>query len=194
MTPPAPASSWRRSSGRTATADAWQFGDRIADQAITVADLQDDVEPRVFSDVQAMLDAGIVDAVDITTEVGVHHTQALACLEAGAHALVEKPLAITVRAARQMVEEAERRGLQLAVSENARFNRGIRLAHWLMRRGDLGVPQMVSWMSIGTELWSPDRWVGHSSWRHRKLIGAGGLLAGHRTARLPPAARALRRG
>jgi len=23
-------------------------------------------------------------------------------------------------------------------------------------------------------MWSPDRWVGNSSWRHRKLIGAGG--------------------
>jgi predicted dehydrogenase len=33
---------------------------------------------------------------------------------------------------------------------------------------------MVSWPSIGTTLWSPDNWVGNSSWRHRRLIGAGG--------------------
>src|SRR5581483_3725478 len=32
----------------------------------------------------------------------------------------------------------------------------------------------ASWISIGTALWSPDAWVGHSSWRHRKLIAAGG--------------------
>src|SRR4051812_47175949 len=59
-----------------ASAAAWQFGDPLADQAITVSDVQDDVQPRIFTDVQAMLDAGLVDAVDITTEVGVHHTQA----------------------------------------------------------------------------------------------------------------------
>lgn len=156
------------------TATAWQFGDALEDQAITVADFQDDVEPRIFTDVQAMLDAGVVDAVDISTEVGLHHTQALACLEAGAHALVEKPLAITIRAARRMVEEAERRGLQLAVCENARFNRQVRLGAWLVKRGDLGVPQLASLIAFGTAQWSPDRWVGHSNWRHRRLIGAGG--------------------
>jgi predicted dehydrogenase len=161
-------------SGRQASASTWQYGDPLEDQAITVADFQDDVEPAIFSDVQAMLDSGTVDAVDITTEVGVHHTQALTCLEAGLHALVEKPLAITVRAGRRMVDAASARGLQLAVCENARFNRPVRLASWLVRRGDLGAPQMASWISIGTAMWSPDAWVGHSSWRHRKLIGAGG--------------------
>jgi len=141
---------------------------------IEISSFQDDAEVRVFTDVRGMLDAGVVDAVDITTEVGLHHTQALACLEAGVHALVEKPLAITVRAARQMVDAARQRGLSLAVCENARFNRTVRIAKWLADRGDLGRPQMISWISLGTAMWSPDRWVGNSSWRHRKLIAAGG--------------------
>ena len=141
---------------------------------IAISDFQNDTEVRVFTDVREMLDSGTVDAVDITTEVGLHHTQALACLEAGVHALVEKPLAITVRAARLMHEAARQRNLSLAVCENARFNRTVRIAKWLVDRGDLGTPQMTSWMSLGTAKWSPDNWVGNSSWRHRKLIGAGG--------------------
>ena len=140
---------------------------------IAVSDFQDDVEARVFTDVRDMLDAGVVDAVDITTEVALHHSQALACLEAGVHALVQKPFAITVRAARQMVDAARRRGLALAVCENARFSRPVRIAQWLIGRGDLGTPQMASAISLGT-IWSPDRWVGNSAWRHRKLLGAGG--------------------
>ena len=156
------------------SADAWRYGDGVETQPITVADFQDDVEPAIFTDVQAMLDAGVVDAVDITTEVGVHHPQTLACLEAGVHALVEKPLAITMRAARLMVDAAHRRGVQLAVCEHARYLRPARLGGWLVARGDLGTPQMVSWPSIGTSLWSPDNWVGNSNWRHRRLIGAGG--------------------
>ena len=156
------------------SAATWRYGDPVESQPITVADFQDDVEPAIFTDVQAMLDAGAVDAVDITTEVGIHHPQTLACLEAGVHALVEKPLAITMRAARLMVEAAHRRGLQLAVCEHARFVPMARLGGWLVSRGDLGVPQMVSWPSIGTALWSPDNWVGNSNWRHRRVIGAGG--------------------
>jgi predicted dehydrogenase len=161
------------SSARGSTA-TWRFGDPIESQPIAVADFQDDVEPAIFTDVQAMLDAGVVDAVDITTEVSIHHPQALACMDAGVHALVEKPLAITMRAGRLMVEAAHRHGLQLAVCEHARFLRMARLAGWVVARGDLGTPQMVSWPSFGTGLWSPDNWVGNSSWRHRRLIGAGG--------------------
>ena len=69
-----------------------------------VSDFQDDVLPEIYTDLGEMLAAGVVDAVDITTEVGLHHSQALACLEAGLHVLVEKPLAISVRAGRRMVE------------------------------------------------------------------------------------------
>jgi len=148
--------------------------DPLAAGPIGVGDFQNDLEPRIFSDVRAMLDAGVVDAVDITTEVGMHHVQALACLEAGVHAVVEKPLAITMRAGRLMVETARRTGLALAVCENARFSRPVRIATWMMRRGDLGTPQMVSWQALGTANWSPDPWVGNSPWRHQKLVGAGG--------------------
>ncbi|MFN8637547.1 MAG: Gfo/Idh/MocA family oxidoreductase [Chloroflexota bacterium] len=160
--------------GARQPAAAWKYGDPIEGQPVTVADFQDDVEPAIFTDVRAMLDAGVVDAVDITTEVGLHHTQAVACIEAGAHALVEKPLAITMRAARLMVDAADRRGVQLAVCEHARYIRIQRLASWLIGRGDLGTPQMVSWPSLGTAAWSPDGWVGHSPWRHQRLVGAGG--------------------
>lgn len=160
--------------GLRGSAAAWRYGDPVESQPITVADFQDDLEPTIFTDVQAMLDADVVDAVDITTEVGIHHPQALACLEAGVHALVEKPLAITIRAARLMIDAASQRGLQLAVCEHARYLRMARLGGWLVARGDLGTPQLVSWPSIGTALWSPDHWVGNSSWRHRRLIGAGG--------------------
>src|SRR3954454_16827615 len=141
---------------------------------IEIAEFQNDTEVRVFTDVREMLDAGVIDAADITTEVGLHHTQALACLESGVHALVEKPLAISVRAARQMRDAAQQHNLSLAVCENARFNRTVRIAKWLVDRGDIGTPQMASWIALGTAMWSPDRWVGNSSWRHRKLIGAGG--------------------
>jgi predicted dehydrogenase len=139
-----------------------------------VSDFQDDVLPEIYGDVRAMLDAGAVDAVDIVTEVNIHHTQALACFEAGVHAVVEKPLAISMRAGRRMVDEARRRGLVLAVCENAHFNTLMRHASWLLERGDLGTPQMACWWSIGTNDWSPDRFVGNSPWRHQKLIGGGG--------------------
>ncbi|MGE3269422.1 MAG: Gfo/Idh/MocA family protein [Chloroflexota bacterium] len=141
---------------------------------IAISDFQDDAEVHVFTDIKEMLAAGVVDAVDITTEVSLHHTQALAAIEAGCHAVVQKPLAISVRAARAMLDAAQARGVSLAVLENARYNRGVRIAKWLVDRGDLGTPQMVSVTALGTAMWSPDHFVGNSPWRHQKLVGAGG--------------------
>jgi 1,5-anhydro-D-fructose reductase (1,5-anhydro-D-mannitol-forming) len=171
---PARAQSFVRGGGPSASAEVnGPASDPLFAPSIAVADFQDDVEARVFTDVREMLDAGVVDAVDITTEVNLHHTQALMCLEAGVHAMVQKPFAISVRAARRMVETAQQRGLALVVCENARFNRPVRIAKWLIDRGDLGTPQMAAATSIGT-MWSPDKFVGNSAWRHRKSIGAGG--------------------
>jgi predicted dehydrogenase len=171
---PARARSFVSGGGPSAAAEVeGPASDPLFAPSIADADFQADVEARVFTDLREMLDAGVVDAVDITTEVSLHHTQALACLEAGVHAMVQKPFAISVRAARRMVDAARQRGLALVVCENARFNRPVRIAKWLIDRGDLGTPQMASATSLGT-MWSPDKWVGNSNWRHRKLIGAGG--------------------
>jgi len=56
-----------------------------------------------------------VDAIAIATPVSTHFTMALRALQAGKHVFVEKPIASTARQAERLVEEADRRGLVLAV-------------------------------------------------------------------------------
>lgn len=139
-----------------------------------VSDFQPEEEAQVYPSVEAMLDAGVVDAVDITATLPVHHTAGLACLEAGKHALIQKPLAVTVRAGNLLVDAAERHNLTLGVTENVRYRPQTRLAHWLIERGDIGNPQMVAAVSVGTAEWSPDRVVADTPWRHHRLTAAGG--------------------
>jgi predicted dehydrogenase len=63
-----------------------------------------------------------VDAVSIATPTQTHHAVGLACLRAGRHALIEKPLAATLSEGEALVAEAERRGLALQVGYVQRFN------------------------------------------------------------------------
>ncbi len=56
-----------------------------------------------------------IDAVAIATPVSSHFELTLAALKAGKHVIVEKPIAGTVDEARRLVDEADRRGLVLAV-------------------------------------------------------------------------------
>ncbi len=148
--------------------------DSLAAPHLYVSDFQPETLPNVFTDVGEMLASGEVDAVDITASLPVHHTAGLAALRAGKHVMVEKPVAVTLRAATSMVETAEQAGLALGVMENIRFEAPVRLARWAIERGELGDVQMIGAVSFGTAEWSPDRVVADTPWRHLKREAGGG--------------------
>ena len=139
-----------------------------------VSDLHADVLPELFTDWREMLRAGDLDAVINLTPVGLHHVVTLDALRAGKHVLVEKPLAISMRAGRLMVDEARARGLSLGVAEVLRYLEGVRHTRWAIDEGYIGSLQM--WISggMGSLDWGPDRIVAKTPWRHRKVEGGGG--------------------
>jgi predicted dehydrogenase len=149
-------------------------GDALAAPHCYVSDFQPELLPEVFTDVGEMLASGKVDAVDLTASLPVHHSIGLDCLAAGKHLMVEKPIAITVRAGSLLVEAAEAAGLALGVMENVRFQEAVRLGRWAIERGELGKLQMLAAISLGTGEWSPDRVVADTPWRHNKLEAGGG--------------------
>jgi len=139
-----------------------------------VSDFQPELFPDVYTDVTEMLASGTVDAVDLTASLPVHHTIGLQCLAVGKHLMIEKPLAITVKAGTRLVEAAEADGLALSIMENVRFQESVRLIRWAIERGELGNLQMVAAISLGTGEWSPDRVVADTPWRHYRLEAGGG--------------------
>jgi len=148
-------------------------GDPLAKPHIYVYDFQRDVDVEVYDDYKEMLRKADIDAVEIYTSVFSHHEIALACIRAGKHVLVEKPLALTVKAARRMVDEAEDSGVVLGVAENTRYFPEIRMTKWIIDQGYIGDVQMVLGGMAGG-YWSPDKIVAETSWRHKKLLAGGG--------------------
>jgi len=63
-----------------------------------------------------------VDLVSVAAPTSAHFPAAKACLDAGKHVLVEKPIAVTSAEARELVELAARRGCLLQVGHSERFN------------------------------------------------------------------------
>jgi predicted dehydrogenase len=74
----------------------------------------------VFADHRELL--GGVDAVSVATPTTLHHAIARDFLEAGAHALVEKPISATAAEARDLIRIAAARGRVLQVGHLERFN------------------------------------------------------------------------
>ncbi len=148
--------------------------DSLAAPHSYVSDWQPEADATIFNSVDEMLAADAVDAVTITASLPVHHSAAIQALEAGKHVMVEKPLAVSVKAGRLMVDAAAQNGLTLGVMEMVRYQPATRMNRWLIERGDLGEIQMVGAVSFGTGEWSPDRVVADTPWRHDRLTAGGG--------------------
>lgn len=75
---------------------------------------------RAFERVADLLP--LVDLVTVAVPTSAHYWVARACLEAGKHTLVEKPLAAQLAEAEELVELARRSGCVLQVGHSERFN------------------------------------------------------------------------
>ena len=78
------------------------------------------------------------DAVIVCTPHPLHAEHACDSLDARAHVLVEKPMAVDVGDADRMIEAAERAGRVLAVNFQERFRPSVEFARGFIRRGELG--------------------------------------------------------
>src|SRR5437588_10574935 len=76
---------------------------------------------HVFTDHRALLEADLVDAVDVCLPHHLHAPVTIDCLEAGLHVLVEKPIATTLDEADRMVDAAQHAGKILMVGHNERY-------------------------------------------------------------------------
>ena len=79
-----------------------------------------------------------VEIVDIATRPDVRPELIRRAIAAGKHVLAQKPLALDVGTARELVDEAERRGVRFAVNQNGRWSPAWRIATLLVEQGAVG--------------------------------------------------------
>ena len=65
--------------------------------------------PKIYTDYQALIGQGDVDAVVVCTPDDLHHPMTMAALQAGLHVLCEKPLASNAAQAEDMYRAARER-------------------------------------------------------------------------------------
>ena len=93
---------------------------------------------RGFEDIERMLAEEELDLVSIVAPTSLHLPVTLAALRAGAHVLVEKPIAATRDEALEMMAAAESTGRMLTVGHIERFNPAIRELRRRLEAGELG--------------------------------------------------------
>ena len=130
-------------------------------------------KPLVFTDLDKALAHPDIAAVDVVTDPSFHHTVAVPALEAGKHALVEKPLGITVRACQAIINAASRGRAVLATAENLRRDPPNRLARSILDHGLLDDPYLMIHNALGG-----NNEIIITPWRHLKERSAIGLDSG----------------
>jgi len=99
---------------------------------------------HAFASIEEMLALKELDAIIIASTPNVHFAQARAALERGLHVLVEKPMTFTADEARELVELAAEKKLQLLVSCPWHFTAHGIEARRLIQTGALGEIKMIS--------------------------------------------------
>ena len=104
--------------------------------------------PMRFTDYRKMLEVDEIEAVIVVTPNFLHAPMAIDCLNAGKHALVEKPPSVDVAGARKMAQASKKTGMKLMYGLCNRFRADTQEARKHAERGDLGEVYYArtSWM------------------------------------------------
>lgn len=93
---------------------------------------------QLYCDYETMLRSAKIDAVVIASPAPAHARMALAAIAAGKHVFVEKPLALTVKDAEQVVRAADAANLVLCVGHVLLYHPAVRTMVELIRSGKIG--------------------------------------------------------
>ena len=129
---------------------------------------------------QRLITLADLDAVLVSTPSAMHHQQVMASLSArpsgGLHVMVEKPMALDLAQARQMVQQAQKCRRILSVFHNRRWDADYLRVRQVRNSGVLG-----KWINVESRLHQYASCVGPAvreyrpNWRNEAAFGGGGL-------------------
>lgn len=131
---------------------------------------------RVYDDLELMLDGEAPDFVDVASPPGLHQAAARLALAAGAHVLVEKPLALSLGEFDELAAVAAEKQRILMCVHNWKYAPAYAAARRAIEAGGLGAIRFISVDRLRTE---PAGTGGSGGkWRASAASG-GGILIDH---------------
>ena len=112
-----------------------------------------------------------VDAVILATPTQLHASQAIQCMEAGKHVLIEIPMADNLADSKRVVDMQKETGLVAMVDHVRRFNPSHQWVHNRISKGEISLQQLnvqtyffrrTNMNALGL----PRTWTDHLLWHH----------------------------
>lgn len=134
-------------------ADLSWVADLREDRLAEIKDLYPGV--RTTRNYRHLIDSDI-DAVVIATPVSSHYPLACEALQAGKHALVEKPITAVSDQAQELTNLAAEKGLTLMVGHTFEYNPAVEAIKEIIQSGELGVIYYLNSVRANLGLLQPD--------------------------------------
>ena len=98
---------------------------------------------KTFPDYRQVLELPEVDAVAICTPTNTHYQMILDAAAAGKHIFCEKPIDLAIEKIVKIIAEVEKRGVQMMVGFNRRYDPNFLKVHDTVKAGGIGEPQIL---------------------------------------------------
>lgn len=128
---------------------------------------------RGFCDIREMIAAAGVEAVIVCTPHPAHRDAAVMAAEAGAHVLVEKPLASTLQDCDAMLAAAKKAKVKIGVVCQRRFYSPVQRMRRAIEQGKIGKPALGTVLMLG---WRDQKYYESDPWRGQWRAEGGGVL------------------
>jgi predicted dehydrogenase len=128
---------------------------------------------RGFADPRRLIDEAAPEAVIVCTPHPFHAEAALPYLEAGIHALVEKPLASSLADCDRLIAAAKATGCRLATVSQRRWYEPVLRMRRAVDQGKIGEPALGTVTMLG---WRDRAYYRSDPWRGSWKLEGGGVL------------------
>ncbi len=100
--------------------------------------LEKDSSIKRYTDYKKLLEENDVTLVSIATESGNHAEIALYCIDNGIHVIIEKPMAMSMADAEEIIRRSEAKGVKVSACHQNRFNIAVQEMRQALENGRFG--------------------------------------------------------
>ncbi len=135
--------------------------------------LEQDSTIKRYTNYHKMLEENEIDLISIATESGLHGQIALDCIRQGINVIIEKPMAMSLKEADQIIALSEEKGVKVSACHQNRFNLAVQEMRKALETGRFG---KLSHGSVHVRWNRNQEYYKQASWRGTWAQDGGALM------------------
>lgn len=142
-------------------------------QLLEKHNLQNDSLIKRYTDYKQMIEENRIELIGIATESGIHAEIALYCIDHGIHVIIEKPMAMSMSDADEIIRRSRKKNVKVSACHQNRFNIAVQEMRKALEAGRFG---KLSHGSIHVRWNRDESYYKQATWRGTWEQDGGALM------------------